>query len=339
MKMKKSKTKTTPSISIIAPFYNEESGVDHFFNAVVGVLEGLTSDWEIICVDDGSKDGTLAELKRYHNADSRVKVLSFSRNFGKEAALTSGFDVAKKDVVIPLDSDLQDPPHVIEEMVERWRDGYKVVNAVRRSRDESIYKKVPAKVYHMLLHYVTNGKISKDVGDFRLIDQSVLTEVRQLQEKNRYMKGIVSWVGFDTTNVYYDRPGREVGETKFSFFKLLRLGLDGIFSFSSKPLKVWLYLGLAISLISFVYASYLILRTAIYGVDLPGYASIMVSILFMGGIQLIGIGVIGEYIARIFKEVKNRPIYIVEESYGLEEKARQTKQRKKQKADAFQEAA
>lgn len=337
--MGKSKTKTIPSISIIAPFYNEEGGVDHFFNAVVAVLEGITQDWEIICVDDGSRDGTLAELKRYHEADPRVKVLSFSRNFGKEAALTSGFDVATKDVVIPLDSDLQDPPHVIEEMVERWRDGYKVVNAVRRSRDESLYKKVPAKIYHMLLHYVTNGKISKDVGDFRLIDQSVLSEVRQLQEKNRYMKGIVSWVGFDTVNVYYDRPGRELGETKFGFFKLLRLGLDGIFSFSSKPLKVWLYLGLVISLISFIYASYLILRTAIYGVDLPGYASIMVSILFMGGIQLIGIGVIGEYIARIFKEVKNRPIYIVEESYGLEEKARQTKQRKKPQTSGLQEAA
>lgn len=330
--MRKSKTKTDIRLSIIAPFYNEEEGVDTFFTEVTPILNQLTDTWEIICVNDGSTDSTLSKLHAKHKLNNRIKVVSFSRNFGKEAALTAGFDKAQYDAIIPLDSDLQDPPYVIKDMVAKWQEGYKIVNAIRRSRNESLTKSIPAKLYHKLIHYLTNGKILKDVGDFRLIDRSALDYVKALTEKNRYMKGIVSWVGFKSTNVYYDRPKRSIGTTKFSFFKLLKLGLDGIFSFSSKPLKIWLYLGLFISSISFLYASYLILRTIISGVDLPGYASIMVSILFMGGIQLIGLGVIGEYIARIFKEVKNRPIYIVEDSYGIENSKNKEANANKQEA-------
>jgi glycosyltransferase involved in cell wall biosynthesis len=210
-------------------------------------------------------------------------------------------------------------------MVDMWLEGNQVVDAVRKSRADSVFKKVPAWIFHRLMHFLTGGKIPADVGDFRLIDRKALDAVCTLGERTRYIKGVVSWVGFKHAQIKYSRPKRSIGETKLGFVKLFKLGCDAIFSFSSKPLKVWLYIGIMLSLISFLYACFLIGRTLIYGVDLPGYTSMMVTILFMGGIQLISLGVIGEYIARIFKEVKNRPIYIVDETYGTQKAPRKNK--------------
>ncbi len=312
------KNKRSPiGISLIAPFYNEEEGVELFFKRVGVVLKEITKDYEIICVNDGSTDGTLQKLQAMNKQDVRVKIINFSRNFGKEAALTAGVDFATKAVVIPIDSDLQDPPELIPLMVEKWQEGYDVVVAKRKTRKDGWCKRIPAQLFHKLFGYLTNHKLHPDAGDFRLLDRKVIDIIRLLPEKTRFMKGIFSWVGFKSIEVYYDRPQRAVGSTKIPFFKLLKLAFDGIVSFSTKPLKIWLYIGLTFSIISFVYASFLILRKLLFGADLPGYTSLMVVILFIGGIQLISLGVIGEYIARIYKEVKNRPIYIVDQIYGF----------------------
>ncbi len=323
--MNKSKSKFM--LSILTPFFNEEKAVDAYFAKLVPILDKVAEHWEIICIDDGSTDGTLEKLIAYTKRNNKIKVISFSRNFGKEAALTAAFDNALGDAAIPIDADLQDPPELISKMVEMWAKGYKIVDAVRHSRDDSIFKKLSAWVFHRLMHFLTSGKIPIDVGDFRLIDKQALAAVRMMNEKSRYIKGVVSWVGFKRIEIKYNRPKRTIGQTKLGFFKLLRLGCDAIFSFSSKPLKIWLYIGIVLSFISLLYACFLIGRTLIYGVDLPGYTSLMVTVLFMGGIQLISLGVIGEYIARIFKEVKNRPIYIVDEVYGIKKAPSKTKAR------------
>ncbi len=312
------KSKTQFAISIITPFLNESEVIDIYFQKLIPALEKTTKNWEIICVDDGSSDDTGKQLVAYTKQNSRIKLITFSRNFGKEAALTAGFDHALGDAVIPIDADLQDPPELIEKLVKKWQEGYLVVDAVRQTRADSLFKKVTASIFHSFIHFLTNGKIPAHVGDFRLIDRKALEAIKSMSEKTRYVKGVVPWVGFKRTQIKYARPGRKVGETKLSFLKLFKLGCDAIFSFSSKPLKVWLYMGLMLSFISFIYACFLIGRTLMYGVDLPGYTSIMVAVLFMGGIQLVSLGVIGEYVARIFKEVKNRPIYIVDETYGIE---------------------
>jgi glycosyltransferase involved in cell wall biosynthesis len=207
-------------------------------------------------------------------------------------------------------------------MVEKWQEGYDVVVAKRRKRQDKFFKNITAKLFHKLFGYLTNNNLHPDSGDFRLLDKKVIQIIRQLPEKTRFMKGVFSWVGFKTAEVYFDRPQRAIGTTKIPFLKLFKLAFDGIFSFSTKPLKIWLYIGLTFSIISFIYASFLILRKLVFGTDLPGYTSLMVVILFMGGIQLISLGVIGEYIARIYKEVKNRPIYIVEKKYGFKQVAK-----------------
>lgn len=308
-------------ISIITPFYNEGSGVDLYFKGMLPILKSLETEFEIVCVDDGSIDDTKSRLLQWGTYEEGIIVISLSRNFGKEAALTAGFDYATGNTVIPVDADMQDPPSIIREMVVKWKEGYKIVNAVRRSRSDGFFKNWSSIFYHKVLNILTEGRIPANVGDFRLIDRKVLEAISSLRERTRYMKGVVSWVGFKSTSVYYDRPERAFGDSKIGFFSLLKHAYDGIFSFSTKPLKVWLYLGIAISLTSFGYACFLIAKTVIYGSDLPGYASLMVAILFMGGVQLISIGVIGQYIARIFKEVKGRPIYIVDEVYGIQDKA------------------
>ena len=312
------KKKSTYLISIVTPFYNEEASVEQYFRELIKVLKPLKCEFEIICVDDGSIDETNNLLLKEAKSNRNVKVIKLSRNFGKEAALSAGIDAASGDAVIPFDADLQDPPSLIPEMISKWEEGYKVVLAQRKSRNDKIFKKISAALYYKIAAYLTSNHMPQNVGDFRLMDKEVILAVRALKERNRFMKGILSWVGFKTFTLQYKRPERIKGESHLSFSMLLRLALDGLFSFSSKPLKVWLYLGLVISLLSFSYACYLILRTLILGVDLPGYASIMVAVLFMGGIQLVSLGVIGEYIARIFKEVKQRPIYITEYTQGFD---------------------
>lgn len=307
-----------PEISLVAPMYNESEVLQHFFDVVTPILEQISPDWEIICVNDGSKDDTLAKLQALHQQDPRIKVINFSRNFGKEAGTTAGINFSRGKAVIPIDADLQDPPELILEMVEKWREGYKVVLATRRARQEDTWlKRSSALMFYRIISAMSEVEIPKNTGDFRLMDRQVVDTLKQLPEKTRFMKGIFAWLGFPTTTLYFDRPERFAGESSWNYWKLWRFALDGIFAFTTLPLQIWTYLGAFISFCSFVYASFLVLRTLIQGVVVPGYASTMVSILFLGGIQLISLGVIGEYVGRIYKEVKGRPIYIVDNTLGF----------------------
>jgi len=306
-------------LSIIAPMFNEESNIDHFFETLIPVLEPLGLTYEIICIDDGSRDRTLEKILGYHQRNPRIKVISFSRNFGKEIALTAGLHHSNGKAIIPIDTDLQDPPELIEGMVEKWREGYDVVYAVRRRRlGESSFKRFTANIFYRFINCISDTPIPKDTGDFRLFDRRVVKELNRIPERTRFMKGLFAWVGFKQVGIEYDRQPRHLGKTKWNYWKLWNFALDGITLFSTFPLRFWSYIGIIISLLSFGYASFLILRTLIHGRDVPGYASIMVAVLFMGGLQLISLGVIGEYLGRVYAETKRRPLYIVDESYGFE---------------------
>lgn len=307
-------------ISIVIPCYNESQNIKENYNSLIKTLNVIGRDYEIIYINDGSRDNTLEILTEIYNEDKNIKVIDFTRNFGKEAALTCGLDFTSGDIVIPMDADFQDPPELLPKMIDLWKQGYDVVLAKRNSREgETFLKKFTAKMFYKVFAKLSKTPLPENTGDFRLMDKKVVEKTRLLREKNRFMKGIFSWVGFKTTTIVFDRPQRKHGITSWNYKNLFNFALDGIFSFSTLPLKIWLYLGVTISFISLTYASFLVLRTIIYGVDLPGYASIMVAILFMGGIQLISLGVIGEYIARIYKETKNRPIYLINEIYNKDE--------------------
>lgn len=305
-----------PLVSIVAPFYNEELVIDRFFPPVIDVLQTTGLEWEIVCVDDGSRDRTLDGLLAVARGNPSIKVLELSRNFGKDSALTAGMEASSGDIVILIDADLQDPPELIIEMLQKWREGYDVVYGVRQSRDgDSLGKRVTANGFYRIFNRLTPTPVPANAGDFRLMDRRVVDRVRELPERTRFMKGLFAWVGFKSTAVTYDRPGRVAGESAWSYWKLWNFALDGLTSFSTMPLRVWTYVGLTVSLLSFLYASFLIFRTLVFGVDLPGYASLMVVILFLGGIQLISLGVIGEYLGRVFIEVKQRPVYLVDRVY------------------------
>lgn len=303
-------------ISLIAPFYNEEGGVSCFFNRVNNALAPIMDryDFEVICINDGSTDRTLHSLKQAKQSNKYIRIIDFSRNFGKEAAITAGLDFSVGDAVIPIDSDLQHPPELVLDMITQWESGYEVVLARRIDRDTDRYlQKAAARAFYEVSRQISHIDIPADVGDFRLLDKKVVEAINSLQEKCRFMKGIFAWVGFRTTVIDYKPEPRPYGKSKFNTWKLWNFALDGITSFSTVPLRIWTYIGVFISFIAFFYAIYLIIKTLILGVDAPGYASMMVVILFASGIQLIGIGVLGEYLGRIFSEVKNRPSYIVRE--------------------------
>jgi len=317
--MSKKKVSSKFSLSIITPFYNEHDSIDHYFKVIMPILKEIGCNYEIICIDDGSLDITFSQLKKWAKKEPAIKIIRLSRNFGKEAALTAGLEHSKGDAVIPIDADLQDPPKLIESMISKWQQGYEVVNAMRISRNDNFFKKVCSQLYHKIISIITGGRIPADIGDFRLIDRKVVNEILKFKERNRYMKGIFAWVGFRSTIIKYARPKRSVGLTKFNFIKLFRLALDGIFGFSGKPLKVWLYTGLFLSFMSLIYALFLVIGSIVYSVPLQGYETLMVVVLLLGGIQLISLGVMGEYILRIFKEVKQRPIYIESEKYGFDD--------------------
>jgi len=307
-----------PLLTIVIPMYNEEGSMAVLFDKLVPILESLTKEWEILCVNDGSKDGTLSQLKTWHAREPRIKLVSLSRNFGKEAALTAGLHHARGQAVIPFDADLQDPPELIPEMVKQWKLGYKVVLATRKHRHgEGWFKRGTAWLFYRLMTTVTSVDIPSNTGDFRLMDQQVIEVIRLLPERTRFMKGLFAWVGFSTTCIYFDRSPRAVGQPSQSFRKLWRLAKDGIFSFTTLPLRLTTYLGIIISTLAFAYAGWLFWRTVHYGVDVPGYASLMAAVLCMGGIQLICLGIIGEYLGRIYREAKQRPLYIIEESAGI----------------------
>jgi polyisoprenyl-phosphate glycosyltransferase len=305
-------------LSIVIPFYNEESNLNDLFERLESVLDRLGMSYEIVCINDGSKDNTLRGLIDHHKRHSAIKVVDLSRNFGKEIALTAGLDYATGAAVIPLDADLQDPPELIGQLVEKWKEGYDVVYGTRRSRQgESWLKRFTANVFYQTIGKMSRVPIPPDTGDFRLLDRRVIEALKQLPERTRFMKGLFAWVGFKQTSVLFDREPRHQGKTTWNYWKLWNFAIDGITSFSLAPLKIWSYIGLFISLLSLFYASFLVLRTIVFGIDVAGYASIIVAVLFLGGIQLITLGIIGEYLGRVYEEVKGRPIYLVRDVYGL----------------------
>lgn len=306
----------TPTISLICPAFNEEAVVELFLQETTIALTQLNYSYEIVFINDGSTDATLEKLQQLKKNYPFIRIINLSRNFGKEAALTAGIDYAKGKVIIPIDVDLQHPPRLISEFMLQYEAGYDVVLAKRVDRaSDSLFKKIASVVFYRLHNAIAQPNIPENVGDYRLMTRKVVKALQQLPENQRFMKGIFSWVGFKTTTVEFTCPARKVGKTAFNGWKLWNFALDGITSFSTVPLRIWLYLGLVVSALSFIYGSFIVLRTLIWGVDLPGYASLFTSILFLGGIQLIGIGVLGEYIGRIYLESKRRPPYIVEDEY------------------------
>ena len=305
-----------PVISLVCPCYNEEEVIALFLQEVEPILNDIGKSYEILFVNDGSRDATMEVLLDAKQHHPHLRIINLSRNFGKEAALTAGLDSARGEVIIPMDVDLQDPPALLKDFILEWEKGYDVVLAKRVDRSsDSRAKILSAKYFYKIYQKLAHVDIPENVGDYRLITKKVLTALQQLPENQRFMKGIFAWVGFKTAVVEYKRDKRQAGSTSFNAWKLWNLALEGITSFSTVPLRVWLYLGTLISTFAFFYGSFIVIKTVIFGVDSPGYASIMTAILFLGGVQLIGIGVLGEYIGRMYMESKRRPTYIVEDEY------------------------
>jgi glycosyltransferase involved in cell wall biosynthesis len=310
-------------VSIVTPFFNEEDVIARYFAAMSqlgSVVPGIR--FEFVCVNDGSNDATLERLIDAARHDPRIHIIDLSRNFGKEAALTAGLDRASGDAVVPLDADLQDPPELIPEFIARWRAGAEVVIAKRSDRSaEGFLKRRTAALFYRIHNRIADEPIPPDVGDFRLMDRRAVEALRRLPERRRFMKGLFAWVGFRVETIEYARLPRVAGTSKFSGWRLWNFALEGITSFSTVPLRVWTYFGLTVSFLAFLYAAFIIVRTLVFGVDVPGYASLLAVMLFLGGVQLIGIGVLGEYIGRIYTEAKQRPIYVVRRTYRFDDVA------------------
>ncbi|GBR30066.1 glycosyltransferase family 2 protein [Gluconobacter kondonii] len=304
-------------LSLIVPFYNEEAAIGHFVKNILPVIDGIPeTDWEIVCVDDGSSDGTLLELVRLAESDRRFRVFELSRNFGKEAALTAGLDAATGDAVIIIDADLQDPPEVIPQMVQAWREGAEVVLGKRIDRSsDSVLKRKTASWFYSLHNRLAHIRIPENVGDFRLMDRCVVEALGRLPERQRFMKGLFAWVGFRTVTIDYVRAPRAAGITKFSGYSLWNFALEGFTSFSSVPIRLWTYLGTIGAFLAILYAIFIVFRTLFWGNSVPGYASLFVAIIFFSSVQIISIGMLGEYIGRIYMETKQRPIYVLRRKY------------------------
>jgi glycosyltransferase involved in cell wall biosynthesis len=304
-------------VSIIIPFFNEAGMIARLPGALWPQLEQIAGvRFEIICTDDGSSDTTLAELIALAQQDRRFRVLELSRHFGKEAALTAGLDAALGDAVIPMDADLQDPPEMIAPMLAAWANGAEVVLARRSDRSsDGVLKRKSASWFYRLHNRLSETKIPENVGDFRLMDRAVVEALKQLPERQRFMKGLFAWVGFRTEIIDYVRPCRQAGKSKFSGLALWQLAMEGFTSFSTIPLKVWTYIGAAGALGTFCYAIFIVLYTLVHGTGVPGYASLLVVILFFGSLQLMSIGLLGEYIGRIYLETKQRPTYLIRKTY------------------------
>jgi glycosyltransferase involved in cell wall biosynthesis len=303
---------TVPSISVVAPAYNEQEVLEEFHRRVSAVLSGLGGDYEIVLVNDGSRDNTLAIMHALRARDPHVTVVDLSRNFGKEIALSAGLDYTKGEVVVVLDSDLQDPPELIPQMLEMWREGYEVIYGTRAVREgETWFKKATANYFYKVIKQVSRVDIPKNTGDFRLMSRRAVEALAKLREEHRFMKGLFAWVGFPSKALLYKRDPRAAGTTKWNYWKLWNLALEGITSFTVAPLKVSTYLGLVIALLALVYAVVVIWKAAFYSDPVRGYPSLMAVMLFLGGVQLISVGLLGEYVGRIFNEVKRRPLYLL----------------------------
>jgi len=299
-------------LSIVIPMYNEAESADRFFDALLPVLDACGGEAEVLCIDDGSADATIERVLARQRTDPRIKLISFTRNFGKEAALSAGIDHCSGDAVIAIDADLQHPPELIGPMIERWRQGYDIVAAVRRDRDSDGFLRAQvSKMFYRAFNRIAEREIPPEIGDFRLMDASVIRALRTLPERNRFMKGLFAWVGFRGTTIAYDVRPRLGGASSFGFWRLWNFALDGITAFSTWPLRVWSYIGVAIAVLSLAYASWIIVKTLIFGADVPGFASLITLVLFLGSIQLISLGVLGEYVGRILIEVKRRPLYLI----------------------------
>ena len=305
-------------ITILIPCYNEEKSIGILYKRLKSLIDSISDyQFEVLLIDDGSKDNTLAELRKLHMQDSHVSFLSLSRNFGKENAMLAGLDFADGDAVILMDADLQDPPELIPQMIEEWEKGYDDVYARRRSRaGETWFKKVSAHWYYRILQKFADIDIPADVGDFRLLDRQALNALCSLREKQRYTKGLFCWIGFNKKELLFDRDPRAEGNSKMNFIKLFGLAIDGITSFSVAPLRLASILGMLISTVAFLYLLFVIAKTLLYGDPVAGYPSMISIILFIGGIQLVVLGIIGEYVGRIFNEAKGRPDYLVSEYNG-----------------------
>ena len=307
-----------PVLSLVVPCYNEAAGLASFWARASDALDALGLPAEAIFIDDGSRDATFAVLSAIAARDARVRVIALSRNFGKEVALAAGLDHARGEAVVPIDADLQHPPEVLAELVARWREGHDVVIALRRDRaTEPLLRKLAADLFHRLFTRIAAVPVPRGAGDFRLMSRPVVDALRRMPERIRYMKGMYAWVGFRTATVAYDVDERAAGDSRFGLVRLWRLAIDGIVSFSSLPLRVSSVLGVLFALVALAYGGWLVVRTIVHGVDVPGYASLMVVVLFLGGVQLLSLGVIGEYLGRMYDEVKARPLYLVRARLGF----------------------
>jgi len=301
-----------PSISVVAPAYNEQEVLGEFHRRVSEVLIQLGCDYEIVLVNDGSRDNTLRLMHALRQRDPHVTVVDLSRNFGKEIALSAGLDHTRGDVVVILDADLQDPPELIPALLDGWREGYDVVYGVRTKRDgETWFKKLTAKYFYRFIKSVSRVHIPTDTGDFRLMTRRAVEAVGTLREEHRFMKGLFAWVGFPSRPLHYQREARVAGTTTFNYWKLWNFALEGITSFTVAPLKVATYLGLSVAALALLFAGFVIWKALVFGEPVRGYPSLMAVMLFLGGVQLISVGLLGEYVGRIFNEVKRRPLYLV----------------------------
>ncbi|MHB8472634.1 MAG: glycosyltransferase family 2 protein [Gammaproteobacteria bacterium] len=299
-------------LSVVAPARDEQDVLVEFHARLTPVLDSLTANWEIIYVNDGSTDSTLALMESLHATDARVAIVDLSRSFGKEIALSAGLDHARGDAVIVIDTDLQDPPELIPELIQQWQSGHDVVYAQRRTRaGESMLRCATAHVFYRLLQHAGRVQVPIDTGDFRLLSRRAVDALKQLREQHRYMKGLFAWIGYPQIAVPYEREARFAGQTKWNYRALVHLAMEGITSFTTRPLRLATYLGLISAAVAFVYGTVMIVKTLIYGNAVPGYPSLMVVVLFLGGVQLVAIGIMGEYLGRMFDESKQRPLYFV----------------------------
>jgi glycosyltransferase involved in cell wall biosynthesis len=306
-------------LSIVVPMHNEAEVLGVFFERIEAALATLGVGYEIICIDDGSRDATLSGLVERARRDAAVKVIALARNFGKEAALTAGIEAARGDMVVPIDADLQDPPELIAEFISKWEQGYDVVYGSRADRSsDTALKRTTAQLFYRIFNRVSDLDIPESAGDFRLMDREVVEALKRLPERNRFMKGLFAWVGFRQVGVPYARPERAAGTTSWGYLRLVRFAIDGITSFSTAPLRVWSVLGLIAAVFAVIGAIVIVGQVLLFGRQAPGYASLMVVILLGFAVQMIAFGVLGEYVGRLYQEVKGRPIYVVRAKIGFD---------------------
>jgi glycosyltransferase involved in cell wall biosynthesis len=314
-----SRARAGRTLSIVIPMHNEAPGLDILFERLDAAVAPLGVALEIVCVDDGSRDETFARLAERARKDRRLRVIGLARNFGKEAALSAGLEAASGDMIVPLDADLQDPPELIAEFVRLWEQGYDVVYGIRSDRtSDTAGKRVTAGMFYRVFNAVSELPIPPDTGDFRLMDRRVVEAIKALPERNRFMKGLFAWVGFRQVGVPYVRPARAAGETSWRYIKLWTFAIDGLTSFTTAPLRVWTGVGIAAALVALIFALVIVVHVLVSGVDVPGYASLMVVMLFAFAIQMVAFGVLGEYVGRMYQEVKQRPIFVVRDRIGFD---------------------